>query len=127
MNTQNLCAKQAIIAVIVKDNRFYVGSNWVHNPQAECPCKDLPPSRRYEREDGDVCEMCRDICNQHAHAEVDACQKAGEDARGAILYLIGNTYCCRNCIETMHAYGIKEVRYCHNALFLPMTQLYIDQ
>ena len=100
----NLCAKQTTIAVIVKENRFYVGTNWCETPQKECPRKDLPSGEGYE--------MCRDICHQNAHAEVDALLKAGTDARGGTLYLIGHTYCCDNCLKAMQEYGIEKVNFC---------------
>lgn len=118
MNPKDLCAKQTVIAVVVNHNRFYIGSNWVNNPQTECPRKNLPSGQGYH--------LCKDVCNQHAHAEVDACMQAGADAQGATLYLIGHDYCCDDCLAYMKSCGIKEVRYCAVAPVIPMTELVID-
>lgn len=95
------CAKQTTIAVIESNGTFYVGSNWCNTPQQTCPRKDLPSGVGYE--------LCKSVCNQNAHAEVDACQKAGKNANGGTLYLVGHTYCCDNCKSVMAAYGIKDV------------------
>ena len=98
---KGICKKQTCIAIIVKDGRFWIGSNWVENEQLQCPRKDLPSGVGYE--------MCKNICNQPHHAEVDACINAGENAKDATLYLIGHTYCCDNCKKVMEEYGIKEI------------------
>lgn len=93
------CAKQETIAVIVTpEAKVFVGTNWCENPQRECPRKDMPTGVGYE--------LCKTICKQQAHAEVDACRKAGKEAFGADLYLIGHYYCCDNCKEIMEQYGI---------------------
>jgi len=80
---------------------LWVGSNWCENPQKECPRKNMKTGEGYE--------LCKSICGQKSHAEVDACQKAGEGARGAALYLIGHYYCCDNCKRVMDSYGIARV------------------
>lgn len=95
------CAKQTTIAIIKSHNRFYVGSNWCGNPQEECPRKDMKTGEGYE--------LCKSICEQTNHAEVDACLSAGSDADGGDLYLIGHYYCCDNCKKTMAVYGIKNI------------------
>jgi deoxycytidylate deaminase len=96
------CAKQQTIAVIVTEGgNSFVGTNWCKNPQKECPRKNLPTGVGYE--------MCKNICQQENHAEVDACLAAGEHARGADLYLIGHYYCCDNCKKIMAEYGIKDI------------------
>ena len=84
------CAKQPVIAVIksIKDE-FYFGLNSCDAPQETCPRGDMPSGEGYE--------MCKDICKQTNHAEVNACIFAGESAKGATLYLIGHTYCCDHC------------------------------
>lgn len=98
---QRRCAKQDTIAIIVNQGQTWIGSNWCENPQTECPRKDLPTGVGYE--------MCKNICKQHSHAEVDACEKAGSNAEGGTLYLIGHTYCCDSCKKIMCDFGIKEV------------------
>jgi len=98
------CAKQDTIAVICNEGRLWVGSNWCAEPQEECPRGDMPSGEGYD--------LCKDICRQHSHAEVDVCEKAGKGARGGTLYLIGHTYCCDSCKETMTRYGIKKIVIC---------------
>ena len=101
MNGNNgLCSKQTTIAIITKGNKFWVGHNSCDEPQNECPRGDMPTGEGYE--------LCKDICKQTTHAEVNACLAAGEEANGGILYLIGHTYCCANCKKVMAEHGIRE-------------------
>ena len=96
------CVKQTVIAVIVTtDGGYFVGSNWCKHPREKCP--------REGRKSGEGYDLCKIICEQRNHAEVDACLKAGKKAKGATLILIGHSYCCDNCKKVMTAYGISEV------------------
>jgi deoxycytidylate deaminase len=95
------CAKQTTIAVIETNSRYWIGTNWCYNAQNECPRKDMPTGVGYE--------LCEEVCDQNAHAEVDACKNAGRGANGGTLYLLGHTYCCDNCKRVMNEYGIKNV------------------
>lgn len=95
------CCKQETIAIIENNGRYWIGSNWCNNPQSECPRKDMSSGTGYN--------LCREICKQASHAEVDACKQAGKNANGGTLYLIGHTYCCDSCKETMSKYGIKRI------------------
>jgi deoxycytidylate deaminase len=95
------CAKQEVIAIILNDEEIIsVGSNWCANPQEECPRKDLPTGKGYE--------MCKEICQQPHHAEVDVCMLAGK-RRGNKMIIFGHTYCCDECKKIIMEYGIKEV------------------
>lgn len=95
------CAKQTVTATIVAlDGHMFVGTNHCNNPQAVCPRSDLPSGVGYE--------MCRDICDQPAHAEVNAIMAAGEKAKGATIYLEGHTYFCCDCKKKIEQSGIKE-------------------
>ncbi len=95
------CAKQIIIATITAvDGRTFVGSNWCRNDIRDCPRAGMLSGEGYE--------LCRDICGQENHAEVDACIRAGEAARGATLTLTGHTYICDNCLRVMNEYGIAD-------------------
>jgi deoxycytidylate deaminase len=86
----------------MKDGQLIsIGTNEIHKDITECPRKDMKTGEGYE--------LCKSVCKQNHHAEVDACLKAGDQANGAILYLIGHTYCCNDCTEVMERYGIKEV------------------
>lgn len=99
----NQCKKQTTVAVIVKDNQLIsIGTNEIHADIEECPRQGMASGEGYE--------LCRTICKQKHHAEVDACIKAGEQAKGATLVLIGHTYCCSGCKRTMKEYGIKEIK-----------------
>lgn len=96
------CAKQETIAIIeCLNGKYYIGTNYCDNAQEECPRKDLPTGVGYE--------LCRVICRQNAHAEVDACFQAGFNARGGTLYLLGHTYCCEDCTKVMNDFGITNV------------------
>ena len=98
---QRLCAKQTTIAVIENQGRCWVGSNWCETPQTQCPRQDMPSGVGYE--------LCKSVCQQPYHAEVDACRKAGKKAGGGTLYLIGHSYCCDTCKTVMTQYGIKSI------------------
>lgn len=95
------CAKKTTIAIITNGTKFYVGSNWCENPREVCPRTDNPVV-----ENASDYTLCKTVCKQRGHAEVDACINAGENARGGTLYLIGHTYCCDSCKNTMANYGI---------------------
>ena len=104
------CAKQVVTAIIYADGKEIKGENWCENPQSECPRKDMPTGEGYE--------LCHDICKQHSHAEVDACEKAGDLAKGADLYLFGHYYSCEGCISVMKRYGIKTVHIINKSITL---------
>jgi deoxycytidylate deaminase len=54
-------------------------------------------------------ELCRDVCMQPGHAEVNAIRTAGKAAAGGVLYLEGHTYACDDCKATASAAGIARV------------------
>lgn len=98
------CVKQTTIAIIENHGGFWIGTNWCLNPQTECP-RD-----KQNMKSGEGYILCKEICKQPAHAEIDACMRAGKDnTNNATLYLIGHTYVCDNCKDVMTEYGIKEV------------------
>lgn len=93
------CAKQLVIAVIVDpDGREWVGTNAVDRPQRACP-----------RLAGEGYAKCSDVCRQPAHAEIAALRLAGENARGATMYLYGHTYVCTDCGLALARAGISGV------------------
>jgi deoxycytidylate deaminase len=97
------CKKQTTVAIIMKDGELIsIGTNEIHADIIECPRKGMKTGVGYE--------LCRDICKQKYHAEVDACMKAGDRAKGGTLYLIGHTYCCDNCKNVMNEHGIIDVK-----------------
>jgi len=95
------CAKQETVAIIVNEDKIFIGSNWCESPQDSCPRKELPTGIGYE--------LCKSVCHQKAHAEIDAIAKAGEYAKGGTLFLLGHYYCCENCKAAMDKAGIKNV------------------
>ena len=96
------CKKQTTVAVIMKDGELIsIGTNEIHTDIDECPRKGMETGVGYE--------LCKNICKQKHHAEVDACLKAGEKAKGGTLTLIGHTYCCDNCKRVMDEHGIVEI------------------
>ena len=93
------CLKQVVTATIVTpDGERFVAMNDCENPQTVCPRDRLATGVGYH--------LCRDVCRQTGHAEVNALQRAGAKARGAILYLEGHTYACEPCKAACEAAGI---------------------
>lgn len=96
------CAKQTVTATIISpDGLRFVGTNAVARPQPSCPRRGMPTGVGYE--------LCDTVCQQAGHAEVQALRKAGNSARGSILYLEGHTYACEPCKAAVTAAGIVEI------------------
>ena len=95
------CAKQTVTATIVNGPLRFVGTNHANNPQSICPRAEMPTGIGYK--------LCKSICQQENHAEVNAILAAGEHSRGATLYLEGHTYACEPCKLACHFAGIKEI------------------
>lgn len=94
------CVKQTVKATVVAPNGSrYVGTNECLNAQDVCPRADLPTGVGYE--------MCRDICRQTGHAEINALLAAGEAAFGGALYLEGHTYACEPCRRAALTAGVE--------------------
>jgi len=55
-------------------------------------------------------QLCQSICHQAAHAEIVALEKAGDAARGAVLWLEGHSYACEPCKAACDAAGIVKIR-----------------
>lgn len=96
------CAKQTVTATLIAaGGRRFVGTNYTNNPQATCPRAGMPTGQGYE--------LCKSICDQPAHAEVNAVREAGEAARGATIYLEGHSYACDPCAATARDAGVLEI------------------
>jgi deoxycytidylate deaminase len=96
------CAKQTVTATIVAvDGNAFVATNSVRNPQPSCPRAGMASGQGYE--------LCRNVCDQEGHAEINALRKAGESAAGATLYLEGHYYVCDDCHVALAAAGVTEV------------------
>ncbi len=102
------CAKTVVMCRITlpEDSkghvRVFIGYNDCANPQEVCP--RLP---------GEGYEKCKSICNQGAHAEINALNKlyeAGRKAYGARAEVWGNTYACKECQEALYAAGVDTIK-----------------
>jgi len=98
------CSKQHVVAILVKDDAYWVGSNWVASPQLDCPREEQ------HMKSGTGYDLCKKVCHQRGHAEADVISKAGSAATGAKLYLLGHTYICDACAELLHKHGITDFR-----------------
>lgn len=98
------CAKQIVAVLIVgaSGNR-YLSTNYTLNPQQSCPRADLPTGVGYE--------LCKSVCNQPAHAEVNALRIAGPDAKGGRMLIAGHTYACNNCTFAAQAAGLSNIEF----------------
>ena len=97
------CAKQRVIAEIVTPEgaRFY-GENLCYRPQETCPRGAMPTGKGYH--------LCKSVCVQSGHAEINALAAAGDKAKGATLTLYGHSYACDHCTAAATAAGIIEIR-----------------
>ncbi|MBC8738574.1 hypothetical protein F6X40_17590 [Paraburkholderia sp. UCT31] len=96
------CCKQTVKATIVAtDGIRFVGTNHCMRPQSTCAREGMPTGVGYE--------LCKSVCEQDGHAEVNAVRIAADHARGATLYLEGHTYACQPCQKTASAAGIVEI------------------
>lgn len=96
------CAKQIVVATIVTiDGSRFISSNYCLSAQENCP--------RIGMKTGEGYELCKSICNQPAHAEINALQVAGNKAKGGKLYLVGHTYVCDSCKLAVEKAGIVEI------------------
>jgi deoxycytidylate deaminase len=93
------CAMREVIAIIEKDGKYWIGSNWCNEPQNNCP--RIIDDNNYDK--------CIEVCDQPNHAEIDALINAGLNAVGANLYLIGHEYLCSVCEETVKNFGVKNI------------------
>lgn len=96
------CAKQVVTATLVDaEGNQYVGTNYCLTPQSSCPRADLPSGVGYE--------MCKNICNQPAHAEVNSivlARKHKVKLDESVIYLEGHTFACSGCKAEAHSWGI---------------------
>lgn len=102
---QGPCAKQSVVALVVTDGENYAGTNRCANPQNVCP-RDVAGMQS-----GEGYHLCKDICQQVSHAEVDAICNAGKyKASDATIFLTGHSYACTDCKSAINNAEIKELR-----------------
>lgn len=100
------CAKQTVWArVVAPDGREFHGENHCRRPQEVCPRAGMPSGVGYH--------LCREVCDQPAHAEVNALLAAGPHAEGATLYLEGHLAVCPDCLRACDAAGISKIEVNH--------------
>jgi deoxycytidylate deaminase len=99
------CIKQEVRAMLVTvEGLCFFGANWMSNGDVTvCPrvTAGSPSGFGYE--------LCVEVCNQLFHAErsaIDACINGGFSPVGGTMYVIGHTYCCKDCRAAMKANGI---------------------
>lgn len=97
------CVKQVVTATVIAPNGGdrWVATNYCHSPQKTCARAGMPTGVGYD--------LCRSICDQPAHAEINALAVAGVGAIGATLYVEGHTYACEGCTRAAKAFGIVAV------------------
>lgn len=96
------CAKQVVTATVLAQNGArFTATNHCDTPQDTCARAGMPTGQGYE--------LCRSVCGQRNHAEVNAIKLAGEHAKGAALYLEGHTYACQPCTKEAEAAGIRVI------------------
>lgn len=93
------CTKRTVVAIIKKGNKLWCGTNKTELQVEVCPKTWL----------GEPFDVCKKTCGENIHAEIDALKKAGKNAKGATLYLIGHTFLCPDCERAVNKAGIKRV------------------
>ena len=103
--TMKPCIKQRVYAMLVTvDGEEFFGANWMSAMDVE-----ICPRVEANSVSGQDYHFCTDICNQEFHAEASAiiaCYKAESSPVGAVVYVVGHTYCCDGCIAAMQAAGV---------------------
>lgn len=93
------CAKRVVTATVIAPNGDkFTGTNHCLAPQPACPRAGMPRYTGYT--------LCRSICQQPAHAEVNALLAAGSHARGATMVVEGIDHICDDCMRRMIYAGI---------------------
>ena len=97
--TRGPCAKRRVTCTIdARSGEQFHGENDCANPQPVCP-----------RAPGEGYEKCASICQQAAHAEVEALRAAGPLALGAIARVQGHYYICEPCGRALAQAGVRYV------------------
>jgi deoxycytidylate deaminase len=100
----NPCLKQTVKAVVAMEDGLYFGDNGIQATNVTvCPRTNFKSGERY-----DLCDI---VCKQNSHAEVAAIKAAlnyYESLEGGILYMIGHSYICNNCLDHLHLVGIEK-------------------
>lgn len=97
------CARRVVTATVVsQDGRHFIATNHVRAvPPTGCP--------RVGLKSGVGWHLCKEVCGQQAHAEVNALALAGEKARGGALFIEGHDYICDDCRAAAARAGIARI------------------
>lgn len=87
------CAKQRVTATATVEGTTYRGENVCDNPQPVCPREGMRTGEGYD--------LCRKVCQQKAHAEINLIAAARGDLKGTDVYMTGHTYCCQACLDAL--------------------------
>lgn len=102
MKNNGPCAKQIVTATLISScGKEFISTNWCESPQKVCPRLDLPTGEGYE--------LCRDICKQKGHAEINAINLAGEFSKGSTIFLSGHHYACDKCQSYADSCGVLNI------------------
>ena len=101
MHREGLCRKRPVGAVLVTPvGEVFIGGYRITQPQPVCPRKEQG------FKDGKGWHLCKEVCGQVAHAEIDALNQAGDKARGGKLYLVGHWTACDDCARALVAHEV---------------------
>lgn len=96
------CVKQRVTATIVSlSGQRFLGENDCARPQQTCPRAGMATGVGYH--------LCKSICWQTGHAEINALAAAGDNARGGTIYIDGHNYACDECLEACGRAGISRI------------------
>ena len=104
------CIKQEVRAMLkLANGKEFFGTNEMKSyPGKTCPRDDLGMVS------GEGYDLCKSKCSQDFHAEHEAVERAleaKEETKGSVMYLMGHTYCCNNCMTQMRNAGVAKVIY----------------
>lgn len=88
------CAKAIVEATLISlDGQRFSSTNFALTPKAICPRGDMPADVGYH--------LCKTVCNQVAHAEVNVLYAAKGHTKGATMYVSYKRVCeaCRQACE----------------------------
>lgn len=99
------CKKQTVVFLIfnIENKIVSIGTNYCKNPQLVCPREIM------NCKTGEGYELCKNICNQEYHAEIDSINNLNNIDIPSFGLLIGHTYCCDNCLQKLNIVGITNI------------------
>lgn len=118
---ENHCRKKDVWAVLkikkwLRKPKFFYGTNEVGRESSACP----------KTWDGEPYDICSTECafDQSNHAEIQALKKAGKQAKGGTMYIIGQNRVCDSCLMAMKRAGVTKVEFGSPLQEISNTQRY---